>query len=233
MRASDTHRTSTGSSFVTLSLGAPTRTLSRDASKPPKTSVDPTTSPRSSGPARDDDAAASTRRTHSLVAPSLSTMRDSGRVRQVCADAETDARNGRVLPPSERPERSDLDVDGGSSPLGRGESRWPRVLGCSSPARVDVDGARLTTSSSRTPSSNVAAAPGSIPPPRQGWPDSVPPAVSFSKRVPSGVRFPSRTFPPRGWRRRAPGPPRATLAPDAPDAPSRRPPRVNRGRAGR
>jgi hypothetical protein len=98
---------------------------------------------------------------------------------------------------------------------------------------VDVDGARLTTSSSRTPSSNVAAAPGSIPPPRQGWPDSVPPAVSFSKRVPSGVRFPSRTFPPRGWRRRAPGPPRATLAPDAPDAPPRRPPRVNRGRAGR
>ena len=174
MRASDTHRTSTGSSFVTLSLGAPTRTLSRDASKPPKTSVDPTTSPRSSGPARDDDAAASTRRTHSLVAPSLSTMRDSGRVRQVCADAETDARNGRVLPPSERPERSDLDVDGGSSPLGREESRWPRVSGCSSPARVDVDGARLTTSSSRTPSSNVAAAPGSIPPPRQGWPDSVP-----------------------------------------------------------
>jgi len=107
MRASDTHRTSTGSSFVTLSLGAPTRTLSRDASNPPKTSVDPTTSPRSSGPARDDDAAASTRRTHSLVVPSLSTMRDSGRVRHVCADAETDARNGRVLPPSERPERSD------------------------------------------------------------------------------------------------------------------------------
>ena len=176
MRASDTHRTSTGSSFVTLSLGAPTRTLSRDASKPPKTSVDPTTSPRSSGPAR-DDAAESTRRTHSLVAPSLSTMRDSGRVRQVCADAETDARNGRVLPPSESPERSDLDVDGGSSPLGRGESRWPRVLGCSSPARVDVDGARLTTSSSRSPSSNALAAPGSIPPPRQGWP-SVPRGLS-------------------------------------------------------
>ena len=232
MRASDTHRTSTGSSFVTLSLGAPTRTLSRDASKPPKTSVDPTTSPRSSGSARDDDAPASTRRTHSLVAPSLSTMRDSGRVRHVCADAETDARNGRVLPPSERPERSDLDVDGGPSPLGRGESRWPRVLGCSSPARVDVDGARLTTSSSRTPSSNAPAAPGSIPPPCEGRP-SVPPAVSFSKRVPSGVRFPSRTFPPGGGWRRAPGPPRATLAPDAPDAPSRRPPRVNRGRAGR
>ena len=40
-------------------------------------------------------------------------------------------------------------------------------------------------------------------------------------------------FPPGGGWRRAPGPPRATLAPDAPDAPSRRPPRVDRGRAGR
>ena len=195
MRASDTHRTSTGSSFVTLSLGAPTRTLSRDASKPPKTSVDPTTSPRSSGPARDDDAAASTRRTHSLVVPSLSTMRDSGRVRHVCADAETDARNGRVLPPSERPERSEIDVDGGSSPLGRGESRWPRVSGCSSPARVDVDGTRLTTSSSRTPSSNVAAAPGSIPPPRKGWPDSVPRGL-VQQTGAVGCAFPVSDFSP-------------------------------------
>ena len=232
MRASDTHRTSTGSSFVTLSLGAPTRTLSRDASKPPKTSVDPTTSPRSSGPARDDDAAASTRRTHSLVVPSLSTMRDSGRVRHVCADAETDARNGRVLPPSERPERSDW-TSMADLPLSEEASRDGRACwGAHRPPGWTWT-ARGSRRHRHVPRHRT------WPPPRdpshrraKAGPTRSP-AVSFSKRVPSGVRFPSRTFPPRRRRRRAPGPPRATLAPDAPDAPSRRPPRVNRGRAGR
>ena len=40
-------------------------------------------------------------------------MRESARVRHVRAGAETDALNGRVLPPSESPERCDRDVDGG------------------------------------------------------------------------------------------------------------------------
>ena len=121
MRVSDTHRTpgssppggSSASTALPASLGAregPARTRNLVASKPPKTRVDPTESPRSSG---DDSCDGSTRRTHSLVAPSLSTMRESARVRHVRAGAETDALNGRVLPPSESPERCDREVDGG------------------------------------------------------------------------------------------------------------------------